>query len=124
MIAQAASGHPGGSLSLVEIIYTLFAKEGVMKHDPKNPDKYLGSKENWKLAESTLEEIAKEKGVPFIDGIGEAAFYGPKLDFLGKDAIGREWQLATIQLDMVQPERFDLTCVNEKGEKERIVITE
>lgn len=115
-------------LKIWDIVHTFYGTFGfelklrISKHDPKNPDKYLGSKENWKLAESTLEEIAKEKGVPFIDGIGEAAFYGPKLDFLGKDAIGREWQLATIQLDMVQPERFDLTCVNEKGEKERIVM--
>jgi threonyl-tRNA synthetase len=115
-------------LKIWDIVHTFYGTFGfelklrISKHDPKNPDKYLGSKENWKLAESTLEEIAKEKGVPFIDGIGKAAFYGPKLDFLGKDAIGREWQLATIQLDMVQPERFDLTCVNEKGEKERIVM--
>lgn len=115
-------------LKIWDIVHTFYGSFGfelklrISKHDPQNPEKYLGSKENWKLAENTLEEIAKEKGVPFIDGIGEAAFYGPKLDFLGKDAIGREWQLATIQLDMVQPERFDLTCVNEKGEKERIVM--
>jgi threonyl-tRNA synthetase len=115
-------------LKIWDIVHTFYGSFGfelklrISKHDPKNIEKYLGSKENWKLAESTLEEIAKEKGMPFIDGIGEAAFYGPKLDFLGKDAIGREWQLATIQLDMVQPERFDLTCVNEKGEKERIVM--
>jgi threonyl-tRNA synthetase len=115
-------------LKIWDIVHTFYGSFGfelklrISKHDPQNPEKYLGSKENWKLAENILEEIAKEKGVPFIDGIGEAAFYGPKLDFLGKDAIGREWQLATIQLDMVQPERFDLTCVNEKGEKERIVM--
>jgi threonyl-tRNA synthetase len=115
-------------LKIWDIVHTFYGSFGfelklrISKHDPKNIEKYLGSKENWKLAESTLEEIAKEKGMSFIDGIGEAAFYGPKLDFLGKDAIGREWQLATIQLDMVQPERFDLTCVNEKGEKERIVM--
>jgi threonyl-tRNA synthetase len=115
-------------LKIWDIVHTFYGSFGfelklrISKHDPKNIEKYLGSKENWKLAESTLEEIAKEKDMPFIDGIGEAAFYGPKLDFLGKDAIGREWQLATIQLDMVQPERFDLTCVNEKGEKERIVM--
>ena len=57
-----------------------------------------------------------------MDGIGEAAFYGPKLDFLADDSLGRQWQVATIQLDMNMPERFDLTCVNEKGEHERIVM--
>lgn len=56
------------------------------------------------------------------EGIGEAAFYGPKLDFMAKDALGREWQVATIQLDMNMPERFDLFCINEEGAKERIVM--
>ena len=69
-----------------------------------------------------LTDIALEKKVETFDGIGEAAFYGPKLDFMANDAIGRQWQVATIQLDMNQPERFDLTCTNEKGEKERIVM--
>lgn len=91
-------------------------------HDPGQPDKYLGDKDLWARAEGILREIVTEKGVDWFEGLGEAAFYGPKLDFMGKDAIGREWQVATIQIDMNQPERFDLTCVNEKGEKERIVM--
>ncbi len=91
-------------------------------HDPKTPEKYLGGKENWDIAENMLREIIKEKKVKAIDGVGEAAFYGPKLDFMAKDSIGREWQVATIQLDMNMPERFDLVCVNEKGERERIVM--
>ncbi len=94
----------------------------VSKHDPANPEKYLGDKERWAVAESMLEEIAKEKNVETFEGIGEAAFYGPKLDFMANDAIGRQWQVATIQLDMNMPERFDLTCTNEKGERERIVM--
>ena len=94
----------------------------VSKHDPANPEKYLGDKERWALAETLLEEIAKEKNVETFEGIGEAAFYGPKLDFMANDAIGRQWQVATIQLDMNMPERFDLTCTNEKGERERIVM--
>ncbi|MDO8521027.1 MAG: threonine--tRNA ligase, partial [bacterium] len=94
----------------------------ISTHDPKQPEKYLGDKERWSLAENMLAEIAKEKNIESFDGIGEAAFYGPKLDFMAKDAIGREWQVATIQLDLNMPERFDLTCVNEKGEKERIVM--
>lgn len=91
-------------------------------HDPKEPDKYLGDKESWKLTEQTLREIAKERKVEVFEGIGEAAFYGPKVDFMAKDSLGRDWQVATIQLDMNMPERFNLTCVNEKGEKERIFM--
>ena len=91
-------------------------------HDPEQPEKYLGDKAKWKFAEDTLREITTEKGADTFEGAGEAAFYGPKLDFMAKDSLGREWQVATIQLDMNMPERFDLTCVNEKGEKERIVM--
>ena len=90
--------------------------------DPNHSEKYLGSPEKWKDAEEQLRKVVKEKKVKIIEAIGEAAFYGPKIDFIAKDSIGREWQVATIQLDMNMPERFDLTCVNEKGEKERIVI--
>jgi threonyl-tRNA synthetase len=91
-------------------------------HDPEHSEKYLGNPENWKTAENTLREIAKEKGVEYFEGIGEAAFYGPKLDFMAKDSIGRTWQVATIQLDMNMPERFDLKCTNEEGKEERIVM--
>lgn len=91
-------------------------------HDPEHPEKYLGDKSRWKMAEDILTEIAKEKGAETIPGVGEAAFYGPKLDFMAEDSHGRLWQVATIQLDMNMPERFDLTCINEKGEKERIVM--
>lgn len=91
-------------------------------HDPKTPEKYLGDASVWQTAESELRQIAQARNLPVIDGIGEATFYGPKLDFLAHDAIGREHQVATIQLDMNMPERFDLTCVNEKGEAERIVM--
>jgi len=91
-------------------------------HDPEQPEKYLGGADKWKTAETMLREIVISKDVEWFEGVGEAAFYGPKLDFMAKDAIGREWQVATIQLDMNQPERFDLFCINEKGEKERIVM--
>lgn len=91
-------------------------------HDPAHPEKYLGDKARWKIAEDILTTIANEKGAETIEGIGEAAFYGPKLDFMAEDSRGRLWQVATIQLDMNMPERFDLTCINEKGEKERIVM--
>ncbi|MDP1719204.1 MAG: threonine--tRNA ligase, partial [bacterium] len=91
-------------------------------HDPKQPEKYLGTPELWKSAESTLREIVKNKGTVAEEAEGEAAFYGPKIDFMAKDSMGREHQVATIQLDMNLPERFDLSCVNDKGEDERIVM--
>ncbi|HEY4488853.1 MAG TPA: threonine--tRNA ligase [Candidatus Paceibacterota bacterium] len=91
-------------------------------HDPAHPEKYLGDTSRWEQAESTLRSIAEEKRANTVEGIGEAAFYGPKLDFMARDSLGRQWQVATIQLDMNMPERFDLTCVNEKGDKERIVM--
>lgn len=115
-------------LKVWDVITTFYSSFGfdlkvrVSKHDPKTPEKYLGDKEVWEKAESILEGIAKEKKVETFEGIGEAAFYGPKLDFMAHDAIGRQWQVATIQLDMNMPERFDLSCVNEKGERERIVM--
>ncbi len=90
--------------------------------DPKTPEKYLGTPEIWDKAEAELKEIAVERGADYFEGPGEAALYGPKLDFVAKNAAGREWQVATIQLDMQLPERFDLSCINEKGEKERIVM--
>ncbi len=90
--------------------------------DPAAPEKYIGTPEIWDKAESELRAIAEERGADSFDGPGEAALYGPKLDFMAKNAAGREWQVATIQLDMNIPERFDLTCINEKGEKERIVM--
>lgn len=90
--------------------------------DPNEPQKYLGTKEIWDRAENELREIAEDRGADHFEGLGEAALYGPKLDFMAKNSAGREWQVATIQLDMNLPERFDLVCTNEQGEKERIVM--
>ncbi|MBS3169820.1 threonine--tRNA ligase [Candidatus Woesearchaeota archaeon] len=84
--------------------------------------KYLGSNEVWITAEAALEKAAKDLKLPYKRGEGEAAFYGPKLDFIFKDALGREWQLATIQCDFNLPERFNLTYMNEEGKKERPVV--
>ncbi|MEE1099368.1 MAG: threonine--tRNA ligase, partial [Alistipes sp.] len=81
----------------------------VSLRDPKNTEKYIGSDENWEKAESAIIEAAKRKGLNTVVEYGEAAFYGPKLDFMVKDAIGRKWQLGTIQVDYNLPERFDLT---------------
>lgn len=87
-----------------------------------DPNKWLGTDEVWNAAETALTNACKEENLPYFEGPGEATFYGPKLDFMFKDAIGREWQLATIQCDFNLPERFDLSFVNEKGEKERPVV--
>lgn len=91
-------------------------------HDPAHPEKYLGDENKWKFAEDILREIVVSKNTDWFEGVGEAAFYGPKLDFMGKDALGREHQVATIQLDVNMPERFGLTCVDEKGQAEGIVM--
>jgi threonyl-tRNA synthetase len=83
---------------------------------------YLGTDEAWTAAETALEDAAKKNNLNYKRVEGEAAFYGPKLDFMFKDAIGREWQLATIQCDFNLPERFDLSFINEEGKKERPVV--
>ncbi len=88
----------------------------------EDKSKYLGGEDVWQQAESALEEASKENDLPYHRVEWEAAFYGPKLDFMFKDAIGREWQLATIQCDFNLPERFDLSFTNENNEQERPVV--
>lgn len=90
--------------------------------DPETPEKYLGGNDVWEIAEKALEEAAIANGLNYRPMPGEAAFYGPKLDFMFKDAIGREWQLATIQCDFNQPNRFKLSFKNEKWEDEQPVV--
>lgn len=90
--------------------------------DPNNIEKYIGSDENWQKAENAIIEAAKERGLETIVEIGEAAFYGPKLDFLVKDALGRKWQLGTIQVDYNLPERFDLEYIGEDNQKHRPIM--
>ncbi len=116
-------------LNIWEIVDTFYQAVGFGKlkvrlslSDPKAPEKYLGTPEMWKRAEAELREIAVERKADFFESPGEAAFYGPKVDFITKDSIGREWQVATIQLDINMPERFDLSCINEAGKDERIVM--
>ena len=91
-------------------------------HDPESMDKYLGSTSTWENAVKTLEGLLKELGREYEVVVGEAAFYGPKIDFIAKDAIGREWQLATIQLDFNQPERFELEYTDSDGAKKRPIM--
>ncbi len=116
-------------LRVWDIIDTFYAAVGFDKldvrlslHDPEHFEKYLGTQELWHKAEDAIRRIAKDRGVSYVEAQGEAAFYGPKVDFMVKDSIGRQWQVATIQLDINMPDRFDLTCQNESGEKERIVM--
>ena len=90
--------------------------------DPEHMEKYMGSREQWDKAESQLREFISDRGAAFFEAKGEAAFYGPKIDFMAKDSLGREWQVATIQADRSMPKSFDLFCNNEQGEQERIVM--
>jgi len=90
--------------------------------DPDNKAKYIGSDENWALAEQAIIEAAEEKGLPTVVELGEAAFYGPKLDFMVKDALGRKWQLGTIQVDYNLPERFELEYTGSDNQKHRPVM--
>ncbi|MDC0162580.1 threonine--tRNA ligase [Flavobacteriaceae bacterium] len=94
----------------------------VSLRDPNNPDKYIGSDENWEISEQAILNCAKEKELDFKVEYGEAAFYGPKLDFMVKDALGRSWQLGTIQVDYNLPERFDLTYKGSNNEDLRPVM--
>ena len=90
--------------------------------DPENKTKYIGSDENWVLAENAIIESAAEKGLNTVVELGEAAFYGPKLDFMVRDAIGRKWQLGTIQVDYNLPERFELEYTGSDNQKHRPVM--
>ncbi|MFZ9003474.1 MAG: threonine--tRNA ligase [Robiginitalea sp.] len=94
----------------------------VSVRDPETPEKYIGSVDNWERAEQAIIGAAREKGLDFVIEPGEAAFYGPKLDFMVKDALGRQWQLGTIQVDYNLPERFDLTYKGSDNELHRPVM--
>ena len=112
---------------LVAIVKELYTTMGMQKLRARlsyrsDEDKYLGDKKLWEMAQNQIKQAAIDNGLDYFEQEGEAAFYGPKIDFMAEDAIGREHQLATIQLDFVQPERFGLEFVNEKGEKERPVM--
>ncbi len=113
-------------LDLIQDIYKTFGftdyRAQVSIRDPKDKSKYLGSEEIWKKSEETLVEAVKKKNMKYSVEEGEAAFYGPKIDFMVSDSLGREWQLSTCQLDFNQPVNFDMTYINEKSEKERPAI--
>ena len=114
---------------VIDIIFTIFKALSfenftaqVSLRDPNNKEKYIGTDENWEKAESAIIEAAAEKGLKTTVELGEAAFYGPKLDFMVKDSIGRKWQLGTIQVDYNLPERFELEYTGADNQKHRPVM--
>jgi threonyl-tRNA synthetase len=113
-------------IDLVLYVFTALGFENytaqVSLRDPENKAKYIGTDENWALAESAIIEAAEEKGLKTVVELGEAAFYGPKLDFMVKDALGRKWQLGTIQVDYNLPERFELEYTGSDNQKHRPVM--
>jgi Ser-tRNA(Thr) hydrolase (EC 3.1.1.-) len=118
----------GEFLGVLDLVLKVFATLGLQDfrarigtRDPKS-DKYVGDEARWSLAERQIEEAALEAGLHYTVEEGDAAFYGPKLDFVVKDALGREWQLGTIQVDYNLPERFGLTYVGKDGEEHRPVM--
>ena len=114
---------------MLEMIGQVYKKFGlndfwvrVSLRDSKNKEKYLGSDEVWEKAENALKNVVKATGWKYEEEEGEAAFYGPKLDFVFKDVLGRDWQLSTIQLDFNQPERFELEYIDSEGKQARPVV--
>ncbi len=116
-------------LKVMDIVFIIFKaldfenfEAQISLRDPSNPEKYIGSDENWEKAERAIIEACAEKGLPAKIELGEAAFYGPKLDFMVKDALGRRWQLGTIQVDYNLPERFELEYTGADNQKHRPVM--
>lgn len=113
-------------IDLVQYVFRSLGFENysaqISLRDPEKPEKYFGSDDDWNKAESAIIEAAAEKGLNTVTELGEAAFYGPKLDFMVKDALGRKWQLGTIQVDYQLPQRFDLEYMGSDGGKHRPVM--
>jgi threonyl-tRNA synthetase len=113
---------------LIEIVQEFYGKLGMKLRarlsyrDPKQPEKYLGEEGLWKLAQKTIRKMAESHNLNFFEAEGEAAFYGPKIDFMMEDALGREWQVGTIQLDFVQPARFKLVYTDHEGKDQTPVM--
>lgn len=116
-------------IKVIDIIFYIFKTLSfddftaqVSLRDKENTEKYIGSDENWDKAESAIIEAANEKGLKYVIEYGEAAFYGPKLDFMVRDAIGRKWQLGTIQVDYNLPERFELEYIGNDDKRHRPIM--
>lgn len=112
-------------LTIIDQFYSAFNFQLSFRlslHDPEKSEQYLGSPQLWEQAESNLREILREKNIVFTEAAGEAAFYGPKIDFTANDALGRKWQLATVQLDFNMPTRFGLTYMDSNGVEQTPVM--
>jgi len=116
-------------MKVMDIIHIIFKaldfneyEVQISLRDPNNKEKYIGSEENWDKAENAIIEVCQEAGIKARIELGEAAFYGPKLDFMVKDALGRRWQLGTIQVDYNLPDRFELEYVGADNKKHRPVM--
>ena len=116
-------------MAVIDLVLYVFSALGfkdfktqVSIRDPKKPEKYIGETTLWEKAEQAIIAVAEQKGLDYVIEEGEAAFYGPKLDFMVKDALGRSWQLGTIQVDYTLPERFDLTYKGSDNEMHRPVM--
>lgn len=113
-------------LDMVAEVYDVFGFKDfwvrISTHDPKNREKYIGDPKIWEKSEAVLKNVIEKRGWKHDIGVGEAAFYGPKLDFIFKDVIGREWQLSTVQLDMNLPEKFDLEYATQDNAKARPIV--
>ena len=114
---------------VIDIVFIIFKaldfqdyKAQISLRDPAKPEKYIGSAENWDKAEQAIVEACEEKGLKTVTVLGEAAFYGPKLDFMIRDALGRSWQLGTIQVDYNLPERFQLEYIGSDDKRHRPVM--
>ncbi len=113
-------------IDIVLYVFKTFGFENfttqISLRDPKNTEKYIGTDENWQKAEAAIIEATEEKGLKTVVELGEAAFYGPKLDFMVRDALGRKWQLGTIQVDYNLPERFELEYTGSDNQKHRPIM--
>ncbi len=124
--SESLEAELGGCLDIAQTMYRTFGfpeyKVELSVRDAKNTKKFMGSDEIWSLAESTLAKVLDDRGIPYTRMEGEAAFYGPKIDVKVVDAIGRVWQLTTIQLDFTQPDRFDLSYVGRDNTPHRPIM--
>ncbi len=113
------------TIDLTQLVFKTFempVETRLSFHDPSEKDKYAGDPKMWERAEQEIREVAEDMDLDYFEATGEASFYGPKVDFIIEDAIGRKWQLGTVQVDYVMPERFDLTYMGADNEKHRPVI--
>lgn len=121
MLPEQVKPEVKGVIDFIDYVYSMFEFKYHIELSTR-PEKSIGSDDAWELCTTALKEVMEEKGLDFVINEGDGAFYGPKLDFHLEDSIGRTWQCGTIQLDMMMPERFDLTYIGSDGEKHRPIM--